>query len=97
MEGSKEKEISSDQISWLGKRSIKIRQLISSNVTYKTARQIADISSGLNWLSIRDKKMVDRCLCKIIDNCPNVLYFNINSCNKVTNKSIKIYFSEEAY
>lgn len=72
-------DISSDEISWIRSRSIKILHLKCAQVTSETAVKIGDIGSRLTWLFIKDKLIEDRSIDKIALGCPNLINWDLSN------------------
>lgn len=84
-------------ISWLNKRSIKIRQLkisfykknnqVDTWVTHITT-YIGQSGNYLQWLSIEDENITDMSMVKILKGCPNLHSVELSLCKKITDASI---------
>lgn len=73
-EGKVDKELSSNAISWLRNRNMKMRQLKCGRVLDVLALKISGFGQVLHSLTVYDFKMADRSLSKMIKKVPN-LYF----------------------
>jgi hypothetical protein len=89
--GSKDEDFGSDKITWLRRRSMKIRHLICNRISKNRAlaKTISGFGSSLSWLSIQDGRISNKKIAKIVYGCRNLQYLNLSNCDKITDISIR--------
>lgn len=95
--GDKDRDFTSDGISWLKIRSIKINNLICSRITDELAVKIGDVGSCLHWLSFKSHSqftksqndlLTDQALVKLLVGCPNLHALDVSECKYITDGNV---------
>jgi hypothetical protein len=87
--GDDERSFSSEGISWLSNRNIKIRYLMVRDVVNDdTAMKIASFGACLQGLDINESFVSDISMITIAEGCCHIETLNISECRRITDASI---------